>query len=74
MRKVIFLSGFMLLWTLCSVCAFAASKTGLVTWWKFDEGKGKTAIDSISQKEDSIQGNFQYLPGVSGPTHPWKRS
>ena len=56
----------MLLWTLCSVCAFAASKTGLVGWWKFDEGKGKTAIDSISQKEDSIQGNFQYLPGVSG--------
>ena len=56
----------MLVWMSCFFCALAASETGLVAWWKFDEGKGKIAIDRISQKEDAILRNFRYLPGVSG--------
>ena len=67
MRKVIFLSGFMLLWTLCSVCAFAASKTGLVAWWKFDKEKdAKRTMDAVSQSQDSLIGYTKHVRGVSG--------
>lgn len=48
----------------CFFCALAASETGLVAWWKFDEGKGKVAIDRITQRKDTILCNFRYLPGV----------
>ncbi len=34
--------------------------------WKFDEGKGKHAIDSVTEQRDRINGNFWYVPGVSG--------
>jgi beta-fructofuranosidase len=47
------------------VCAVAADG-GLVAWWRFDEGEGKAAIDSVSGKEDAIERNFRHLPGVSG--------
>jgi hypothetical protein len=38
----------------------------LVARWRFDEGKGKAAVDSVSGKEDAILRRFWYLPGVSG--------
>ncbi len=56
----------MLLWTLCSVCTFAASKTGLVAWWSFDEGEGRSVKDSVSGEVDEIRGNYWYAEGVSG--------
>jgi len=65
MRKVNFFAGFMLVWTLCCSCVFAADD-GLAAWWRFDEGKGKAALDSTSRNEDSISGNFRYIEGVSG--------
>lgn len=37
-----------------------------IAWWKFDEGPGKIALDSITRKEDVILRNSWYLPGVSG--------
>ena len=37
-----------------------------VAWWKFDEGQGKVAIDSITGKKDEIQRAFWYRQGVSG--------
>jgi hypothetical protein len=48
-----------------SACA-VASEEGLVARWRFDEGKGKAAVDSVSGKEDAILRRFWYLPGVSG--------
>ena len=65
MRKATFISGVVLGWTLLSACAFAAND-GLAAWWSFDEGKGKTAIDSVTGKGDPILRNFRYVPGVSG--------
>ena len=51
--------------TLSSASAFAA-KDEPVAYWKFDEGKGKRAIDSATRQRDRIFGNFRYLPGASG--------
>jgi len=65
MRKVAFFAGFVLVGMLCSLCAFA-SDDGPVAWWKFDEGKGNVTVDSASQIEDAISGNFKYVEGVSG--------
>jgi len=50
--------------TLISASSFAA-KDEPVAYWKFDEGKGKRAIDSAARQRDSIFGNFRYIPGVS---------
>lgn len=74
MRKVILgshkagslLTGFTLALTLCPISAFAASKTELVAWWKFDEEKGKVSTDSVSGVKDRIHGNFKYVEGVAG--------
>ncbi len=52
---------------LCALGARAvAADGGPLAWWKFDEGKGGVAVDSVSGKEDAIGRKFRYLPGVSG--------
>jgi len=38
----------------------------LTSWWSFDEGNRYLVLDQIQQKEDSVHGNFEYVPGVSG--------
>ncbi len=43
--------------------AHAADKD-LVAWWKFDEGKGKVAVDAVSKAKDPILGNFRYMGGA----------
>jgi len=43
-----------------------AQTEGPVAWWKFDEGQGKVAIDSVTGKEDEIRRTFWYRKGVSG--------
>ena len=43
-----------------------ANEDDLIAFWKFNEGKGKTAIDSVSGSRDSIKGNFRYIKAVSG--------
>ena len=67
--------GFMVILILCCLSAVAVDEyldpleipqMGLVAWWKFDEGEGRSAIDSVALKRDAISGNFRYLPGVSG--------
>ena len=67
--------GFMVILILCCLSTLAVDdgldpleipQMGLVAWWKFDEGEGKSAIDSVTLKRDAISGNFRYLPGVSG--------
>ena len=54
-----------LAWTLCSVVALGADE-GLTAWWKFDEDRGRIAFDSISGVNDTINGNFKYVEGVTG--------
>ena len=65
MKKLMFGSFCLFVAELFQPSAFANDKA-LAAWWKFDEGKGKVAVDSISQIEDSIRGNFKYVKGVSG--------
>jgi len=53
---------------LCIVPAFASaqSNSGLVAWWKFDQGSGNRALESIHQEQDPIVNRSQWVPGVSG--------
>ncbi len=43
-----------------------AAEDGPVAWWKFDEGKGNKAVETISGEKDAILRDFRYLRGVSG--------
>jgi len=54
-----------LLVVVLSVCA-AAAEPGLVAYWKFDEGRGKVAVDAVSGIKDPILRTFWYMSGVSG--------
>jgi hypothetical protein len=48
-------------------CAFTfGAEEGLIAHWKFDEGKGKVAVDSVTGRKDKIERTFWYVPGVSG--------
>jgi hypothetical protein len=50
---------------LAAAGAFAGDD-GMVAWWKFDEGQGRSALDSVTGRRDEIQNNFAWLAGVSG--------
>jgi len=39
---------------------------GLVSWWKFDEGSGTTATDSIGSNNGDIQGDIDWVDGHFG--------
>jgi hypothetical protein len=38
----------------------------LVSWWRFDEGKGRNVQDNASKVTDKIVGNYWYAEGVRG--------
>jgi hypothetical protein len=65
MRQAIYFTVFAIAYTACCTPSVAADE-GSVAWWKFDEGKGDIAIDSVSGKKDVIKRTFWYRPGVSG--------
>jgi len=65
MRRVICLTAFVLAWGLCSSFALG-SDDGLLAWWKFESGDGKTALDSVSGIKDQIKGLAKYVQGSSG--------
>ena len=46
--------------------AASPQNRGLVAWWKFDEGSGRSVTDSASGERDEILNNFQWVRGVSG--------
>ena len=50
------------------VCSqgFAQSEPDVLGWWSFDENYGPFAYEKISQKKDSIYGNFERVPGIFG--------
>ncbi|MHC4757734.1 MAG: LamG domain-containing protein, partial [Planctomycetota bacterium] len=64
MKKNISLIVLIVLCLVSSVSALA--EDNLVAHWKFDEGEGTKALDSISKIEDDILRTFWYFPGVSG--------
>ena len=64
MRKTTFLISFVLVMAV-GRCVFASDE-GLVAWWRFDEGRGKKVVDSISGVEDEILSNFKFVGGSSG--------
>jgi hypothetical protein len=43
-----------------------SSKTETICWWSFNTENGKFAFDEIQQKNDSVYGPIEYVPGVSG--------
>jgi Concanavalin A-like lectin/glucanases superfamily len=43
-----------------------AQSQGLLAWWKFDEGSGRSTTDSVTGKHDEILNNFEWVRGVSG--------
>lgn len=49
-----------------AVSGAKASEEGPVAWWKFDEGEGTVAIDTVSGEKDPIMRTFWYRQGVSG--------
>lgn len=69
MREVVFLGLFVLVWTICVFPALGGE--GSVAWWRFDKTKGRAALDSARPVEDSIQGNFRHIEGVSGSAIKW---
>ena len=42
------------------------AQEGLMSWWSFDEGQGRSVKDSISGEVDEIRGNYWYAEGVKG--------
>jgi hypothetical protein len=39
---------------------------GLVAWWKCDQIKNNKTQDSVTQIEDTIEGNFKSISGAVG--------
>ncbi len=64
MRKTTFLISFVLVMAVGR--CLLASDEDLVAWWRFDEGRGKKVVDSISGAEDEILGNLKFVGGSSG--------
>ncbi len=46
--------------------AMAQEDTGPVAWWKFNEGAGNVALDSVGGSHDVILNNHKWVKGVSG--------
>ena len=65
MNKLFPIISFVTFTLLLHTAAFAVNN-GPIAWWKFEEGRGKVALDNITHKEDAILGNYWYLPGVAG--------
>ena len=40
--------------TILTISAFSQSSDGVVAWWKFDEGSGNIATDSVTGRNDTI--------------------
>lgn len=70
MKILILIFGFLLI---CQTTAFADITTGLIGWWKFDEGTGTTSTDSSGNGNTatfatgSVTKNTWLTPGKIGP-------
>jgi len=66
MRKQKMTIAFMILSLIGSQLLLQAADEKPVMWWSFDQKTDDGIKDQISGREDSIEGNFRYLPGVAG--------
>lgn len=62
-KSVLLLTLAGILWTATTA---SSADNGPVALWKFDEGTGTAAQDTVSGMKDPIQGQFKYAPGVAG--------
>lgn len=46
--------------------AFSQANNGPVAWWKFNEARGNTTVDSVSGIQDNISNHHAWVQGVSG--------
>ena len=37
-----------------------------ICWWSFNNESANSVLDEIAKKKDSVYGNVEYVPGVSG--------
>ena len=51
---------------LCICSNVFGGETKLLSWWKFDEGRGRKVLDTVSGKEDDLEGIYTFADGVSG--------
>ena len=65
-HRILTVASLSLLVTALALPAFSQTSDGLVSQWKFDEGTGNTATDSISGHSDAILNPDQWVKGVSG--------
>src|SRR6202035_5352995 len=49
-----------------AIPAFSQTNDDVVAWWKFDEGSGNIATDSVTGRNDSILNHHAWAKGVSG--------
>ncbi|TFG49342.1 MAG: LamG domain-containing protein, partial [Candidatus Brocadiia bacterium] len=66
-QKIIMKKGFitvcLLLFVTCQYSLFAAEP---VLWWSFDQDPDSHILDRSGRVSDTIEGQYRYLPGVSG--------
>lgn len=51
---------------LFSSTVLASQDTGISAFWSFDTLTGSATLESISQRQDAVQGNFSSVSGVKG--------
>jgi hypothetical protein len=58
-----FIVACLLLFVTCQYSLFAAEP---VLWWSFDQDLDSQILDRAGSISDTIEGQYRYLPGVSG--------
>jgi len=62
-RKLTYLASLALLLGACVDIANADIKSGLVSYWKLDDGSGTTAMDSVGSNDGTLKGNAKWAAG-----------
>jgi len=65
MRTTMCVAGFLLA-TVFALPAGGSAAAKQLACWKFDSPNGRLALDSVTGIDDTLNGNFEYVPGVSG--------
>jgi hypothetical protein len=65
MKKTLIILCVMTLTLIAAITVYAQSEDGLISCWKFDEGNGTAAMDSIGFNDGVVYG-ASWVPGISG--------
>lgn len=66
---VLFLSSFTIQTAIAQPGSSDKGKSGsgdLICWWPFEQDSADFVFDQARQKRDSLYGNYEYVPGISG--------